>query len=50
VDAEAGDHEEQEDADVAKRTRKLDDANRVLKEVVWKRVSALLDGVIENDA
>src|SRR5215213_397437 len=50
VNTEAGDHEEQKDTDVAERARELDKANRVMEEVVWKNVFALLDGVIKNDA
>ena len=50
VNAESGDHEEQKDADVAKRARELDQANRVLEEVVRKNFFALFDGVIENHA
>jgi hypothetical protein len=49
VDAKAGDHEEEEDADVAKRARELDHADRILKEVVWKNFVALRDGVIKDD-
>ncbi len=50
VNAESGDDEEQKDADVTKRTRELDQPNRVLEEIVRKNVFALLDGVIENYA
>jgi len=50
VNTKAGDHEEQKDADVTERARELDEANRVMEEVVWKNVFALVDGVIKNDA
>src|ERR1043166_3328363 len=35
VNAEAGDHEEEKDADITKRAGELDCANRILKEVFW---------------
>ena len=49
MNAESGDHEEEKDADVAERARELDQANRVLKEVVGKNFFALFDGVIKDD-
>ena len=50
VNAEAGDDEEQKDADVAKGACELDQANRILKEVRRESVFGLVDGVIENNA
>ncbi len=50
VNTEAGDYEEEKNADVAKRACELDQPNRVLKKVVWKNVLALLDGVINDNA
>jgi hypothetical protein len=50
VNAEAGDYEEEKNADVAKRARELDQANRVLKKVVGDYFLALLNGVIKDDA
>jgi hypothetical protein len=50
VNAEAGDDEEEKDADVAERTGELDHANGILKDVVWNSLLALVNGVIQNDA
>src|ERR1041385_532281 len=49
VNAEAGNDEEQKDADITKRADELDQPNRILEEIVWEDFVALIDGVIEND-
>jgi hypothetical protein len=50
VNTEAGDHEEKKNADVPKRACELDQANGILKEVVWKNLLALYNGVINDNA
>jgi len=50
VNAETGDHEEEKDTDVTKRTRELDCANWIFKDVIRERFLAFVDCVIEDDA
>jgi hypothetical protein len=50
VNTETRDYEEEKNADVTKRTRELDQARRILKQIVRKNVWSLYDGVINDDA
>jgi hypothetical protein len=50
MNAESGNDEEEKNADVSERARKLDQFHRITEDIVRHQVRALAEAVVDDDA